>query len=288
MSASTVTYAVGEGETFTSGQKVEIKDDGGAVVATLVYGEAGGADFKESQADGHVDGFSAYTPGNGVNGNKEGGTFYTITPSFDGNIDVAVVLNASKSFYILENGTALEGYDGIQTDDKYYGTYSFSVKGGSNYKIYCAGSNLGFYGFTYTFTGGDTQDPIAFMEDYADFAPIYLNSGKYEVKSEKIEEGVTYTLIEGVDSHYESLFSYNPPYKHEAIRESSAGDVVRCLCLIGYAENGTGFAVAVALHGSADNDECLYSANKILDEVTFVPAECNIDSTDLWLHEVGH
>ena len=91
-----------------------------------------------------------------------------------------------------------------------------------------------------------------------------------------------------MDSHYEESFRINPSSRHDKIRESHADDVVRCVCLVGYAEDGTGFAVAVTLHGSADNDECLYSANKILDGVTFVPAECNIDSVDLWLYEVQH
>ena len=139
-----------------------------------------------------------------------------------------------------------------------------------------------------TFTGGDTQDAIAFMKDYADFAPIYLDYGEYTIKSNDVRDGVTYTRIEGVDSNYENSFSYNPPSKHGKIRDMHAKDVVRCVCLVGYAVDGTGFAVAVSLRGSADNDECLYTANKILDGVTFVPAECNIDSTDSWLYEVQH
>ena len=55
---------------------------------------------------------------------------------------------------------------------------------------------------------------------------------------------------------------------------------MRCICLVGYAEDGTGFAAAVTLRGSADNGTCRYSANKILDGVTFNPAECNVDSDD--------
>lgn len=139
-----------------------------------------------------------------------------------------------------------------------------------------------------TFTGGDTKDALSFMKDYADFGPIFLEFGEYTVKSRDARDGITCTRIEGVDSHYESSFEVNPPTKYETIRKMHADDVVRCVCLVGYAEDGTGFAVAVALRGSADNDECLYSANKILDGVTFTPSECNIDSNDLWLYEVQH
>ena len=139
-----------------------------------------------------------------------------------------------------------------------------------------------------TFTGGDTKNAIALMKDYGDSPPISLGYGEYKVMSEDVRDGVTYTRIEGVDSQYESLFSYNPVSKHGTIREMHANDVVRCVCLVGYAENGTGFVVAVALCGSADDDECLYSASKILDGVTFVPSECNTDSVDSWLYEVSH
>ena len=139
-----------------------------------------------------------------------------------------------------------------------------------------------------TFTGGDTEDAVAFMKDYADFAPINLDFGEYTVKGTDTRDGVTYTRIEGVNSSYQSAFSANPPSKYRTIRETHADKVVRCVCLVGYAEDGTGFAVAVALCGSADNDECLYSANKILDGVEFAPAECDTDSKDLWLYEVRH
>lgn len=64
---------------------------------------------------------------------------------------MAVVLNADKAFYIEEDGTALADYNGIKTDAKYYGTYSFAAKAGKSYKVYCAGSKLGFYGFKFTY-----------------------------------------------------------------------------------------------------------------------------------------
>ena len=144
---TTVTYALAEGDEFTSGQEVEVTNDANEVVATIVYGEEGGNAFAAAVADGSASGFTAYTAGNGTNGNSAGGTFYTIKPLADGTIDVAVVLNANKAFYILEDGTALQDFNGIIVDEKYYGTYTFAAKAGSSYKVYCAGSKLGFYGF---------------------------------------------------------------------------------------------------------------------------------------------
>ena len=120
-------------------------------LVTLTFGEAGGADFKAYKADTHVKGYSAFTEGNGTNGDKTGGTFYTIKPDKDGFIEVAVVLNSGKKFYIEEDGTALADFNGITKDEKYYGTFIFEAKAKKNYKIYCAGSKLGFYGFKFVY-----------------------------------------------------------------------------------------------------------------------------------------
>lgn len=140
-------YAMEEGETIAAG--TQPAKDKRVENCKLVFGE-GGDDFKAAVADASVEGYTAYTAGNGTNGNKTNGTFYLLTPSIDGNITVAVVLNADKAFYIEEDGTALEQYNGITVASKYYGTYSFDVKANKTYKVYCAGSKLGFYGFEYT------------------------------------------------------------------------------------------------------------------------------------------
>ena len=144
-----VTYALSVGDTFTSGQQVDVKD-GSNVVATITYGATGGDAFKAAKENANVSGFGAFTEGNGVNGDKANGTFYTIKPNIDCEINVAVVLNADKKFYIEEDGVALSDYNELTVSEKYYGTFAFFAKAGKSYKIYCAGSKLGFYGFTLT------------------------------------------------------------------------------------------------------------------------------------------
>ncbi len=163
--AFNVTYAIQEGETHPSGDVVPVAVDG-KEVATLTFGEAGGADFKEGKANDAIDGFVAFTEGNGENGNKAGGTFYTITPKYDGHITIGVVLNAGKQFYVLEDGTALPDYDGITVESKYYGTYDFDVTADKSYKFYCSGSKLGFYGFNFKGTMGEVPEP----------EPIYIET----------------------------------------------------------------------------------------------------------------
>ncbi len=191
-----VTYALQTGDTFSSGQAVSIYDSNGTEVAVITYGESGGASFKSATASTAVSGFQAFTAGNGVNGNSTGGTYYTITPTYDGTIEVAVVLNAGKQFYILEDGTALSGFNGITTSSKYYGTYSFSVKAGSDYKIYCSGSKLGFYGFNYAYT---------IPEDGFSYSWVFSNWTSGEYTSQTTVDGLTLIATSSrkvtVDSH---------------------------------------------------------------------------------------
>ncbi|MCH5326781.1 MAG: hypothetical protein J1E29_06220 [Duncaniella sp.] len=156
----TATYAVLEGETHAAGETVDVKD-GETLLATLTFGFEGGDPFNAGVLDLKLvdDGFIAYTSGNGQNGTTTSGTTYIIKPKFDGTIQVGVVVNADKKFYVTENGTALEQYNGITVAEKYYGTYEFDVKAGSEYMVYCAGSKLGFYGFNFDY------DPNSGIED---------------------------------------------------------------------------------------------------------------------------
>ena len=143
---------------FAAGTQVTSVDN-----ITMTFGYAGEADYKDPVADASVDGYTAYTAGNGVNGQSDGssGTTYIFQPTKNGEITVAVMLNANKPFYVLEGATALTEYNGITIAEKAGMAYKFTVKGGSTYKVTCKGSKLGFFGFEYTVNeqpGGD--DPV--------------------------------------------------------------------------------------------------------------------------------
>ncbi len=157
--AGDVTYALVEGDTFTSGQIVEVKPNE-EVVATIQYGEEGGNDFNAAVADEHASewGYTASTGGNGTNGNKPGGTFYTIVPKYDGVIAAAIVLNADKKFHLTVDGEQNPVFDNNTVSEKYYGPVQFNVEAGKAYKFYCDGSKLGFYGFNYKY--GPDVEPI--------------------------------------------------------------------------------------------------------------------------------
>ena len=161
----TASYKLQEGETHPAGDLVTVySDQSSEAVATLTFGFAGEADYNAAVSSSKVSGFSAYTSGNGANGNAAGnaGTAYIINPVYDGEVTVGVILNADKGFYVLEDGVALSNYNGITVATKYYGTYSFNVTAGKTYTVTAAGTKLGFYGFTYNYTtegGGGGEDP---------------------------------------------------------------------------------------------------------------------------------
>ncbi len=179
---ATATYALAVGETHTAGEEVSVTDAAGKEIATLTFGVAGEADYKAAKADGAINGFVAYTEGNGANGKLDGtGTQYIIKPLYDGNVEVGVVLNATKAFYVIEDGTPLADYSGITTTEKYYGTYQFDVKAGCTYIVLCTGSKLGFYGFNYNY-----YDP--------DAAPVVtIAAPTFEINGTTYESGATVT-----------------------------------------------------------------------------------------------
>ena len=168
------TYAIQVGETHEAGSSVALNctydETETFQVAGLTFGFAGEAAYKAGVAHDAVEGFVAYTEGNGVNGKIGEGTNYIFTPKYDGLAEVAVVLNASKPFFIVEDETALAEFNGIRVAEKYYGTYKFEVKAGKTYKIYCTGSKLGFYGLNYSYMQAEADADIAAAKAAAELA----------------------------------------------------------------------------------------------------------------------
>ena len=148
---------------LTAGTSFDVEDTEGETVVTLTVGFAGGADFKFKGNAALKDayGFTGFTEGNGENGTATSGTTYIIKPLYDGQVTVGIVLNAGKKFYVLESEQAMDGYDGMTVDAKVTGgTYSFPVKAGRTYKVFCTGSKLGFYGFAYTYDPSKVQTDV--------------------------------------------------------------------------------------------------------------------------------
>lgn len=160
----------------------------------LTFGKEGDDDFAKASAHSSVNGYVAYTGGNGGYDTSNGsGTSYTFEPEYPGTLEVGVVLNLDKAFYIEEDGTPLADYNGITVDAKYYGTYKINVMGGKTYKFYAAGSGLGFYGFEYK---ANVAKDIAEFKKYANGSEVLLTLTDAKVTAKSA--GNLYYVIEDV------------------------------------------------------------------------------------------
>ena len=180
-------YAMEEGEEIAFG--TQPAKDKRVENCKMYFGDPnfeGGEAFKTAVAEASIEGYTAYTPGNGVNGNKDGGTVYFFMPAKAGNITVAVVLNADKKFHINEDGTDMAGYEGITVAEKYYGTYTFDVKAGSTYKVWCDGSKLGFYGFEFKEGSSTGINTVKSASE---------NGVRYNLSGQKVAEGYKGVVI---------------------------------------------------------------------------------------------
>ncbi len=77
------------------------------------------------------------------------GAFYKFDVTYDGALDAAIIINAAKASYIVENTTAMTGYSNFQVAVKTYASYSIPVKAGNSYYFFSEGSKMGMMGFVY-------------------------------------------------------------------------------------------------------------------------------------------
>ena len=141
-------WSLSEGQTIASGSTFDFD------YISLTFGEDGASEFKAAVHDWFDDLYQNYTPGNDVNGDQKGGTFYVLKPRRDGYIQLGVRLNSGKKFYIEENGVPMSDFNGITVDQNSNQYYGIWAKSGNVYKIYAAGSKLGFYGFRFDYSVG--------------------------------------------------------------------------------------------------------------------------------------
>ena len=186
-----------------------------------------------AKADTSVEGFTAYISGgnNPKDGELDGtsstgggytiekknlpksGCYYVFTPTNAGSLNVAIQLNANKSFYIVkEDGAAMSDFDikdkdgntvalrafeqdaaqFASSENKVYGLARFNVEAGKSYTVFCTGSKLGIYGFTYS-SEAVVIDPVTTA---AVKAEIDAAGGETAINAVKVdsENAVIYNL----------------------------------------------------------------------------------------------
>ena len=100
------------------------------------------------------------------------GAYYIFKPSAAGSLQVGIILNGDKDFYVVDgDGNALSAYDmkgedgsivelsaDSKASSKVYGVVTFNVEASKSYYVFCNGSKLGFAGFKFSTTAA-TIDP---------------------------------------------------------------------------------------------------------------------------------
>ena len=171
-------FVLAEGDQFQAGAQVTTVPQ-----ITLTFGKEGSADFKAAKADTKVDGYTAYTEGNGTNGENEDGTFYVFAPEKTGLVSAAFALKGDAKLFVEEDGKVLTNFNGISCKTDYANVFDICVKAGKTYKVYSSESELGFYGFEYKVA----QNLTTIANDF-----IKANSSSAEYQIELEPGGVYY------------------------------------------------------------------------------------------------
>lgn len=150
------------GDPIQAGTKVKSVEN-----IVMTFGDSGAADFKGPVYETKLEkllGATAYTQGNGVNGNKDNGTIYYFEPTIAGTLTVGAVINADKAILVRKDSYSGDAvpYKIVEADgatevtvtedkiaEKLYGAIVVNVEAGVKYAIGLAGSKMGFYGFKF-------------------------------------------------------------------------------------------------------------------------------------------
>ncbi len=231
------------------GQTVMVKneDTGEMEEKTRVVYVVGNQNPKDGELDGDASTGSSYKPANA--NLPKSGTYYMITPKFDGHIVAFIVLNSGKNFYVCKGSTGenlpvsaltlkADGEEPTEvtlsedftTSEKVTGTVEFDVTGGETYYVFCTGSKLSFGGYAYTYAGEAPAlnevtlwEGTAIVDGWAD-QPGFLNDGGQELKDVGVAAGdiIRFYMtapdnnweVELMDGHWGGMYVRWAEYDH--------------------------------------------------------------------------
>jgi hypothetical protein len=117
------------------------------------------------------------------------GAFYKFDVTVDGALDAAIIINAAKASYIVENTTAMTGYSNFQVTVKTYARYSIPVKAGSSYYFFSEGSKMGMMGFQFTPGGAAVKNQLKTVNT------VYSSGNSLFVKAANDGQVVVYDML---------------------------------------------------------------------------------------------
>ena len=198
---------------------------------TLTYGQAGSNDFGPAQSNScwvKEKEFKYYNSGNGINGNKEGGTFYLFRPEKNGTLSVVVKHNGGKMFYVEEAGLVMPAFDGLVNEESYIGAYDIPVKANLTYKVYCAGSKMGFYGFIYECDDTDANIEFADAKVKAICVENWDTNGDGELS---YAEAAAVTDLNAAFTHNKEITSFDELRFFTGLKSLGEGGLQDCIKL---------------------------------------------------------
>ena len=231
------------------GQTVMVKneDTGEMEEKTRVVYVVGNQNPKDGDLDGDTSTGSGYKPANA--NLPKSGTYYMITPKFDGHLVAFIVLNSGKNFYVCKGSTGenlplsaitvkADGEEPTEvtlnedftSSEKVTGTVEFDVTGGETYYVFCTGSKLSFGGYAYTYEGEAPAlnevtlwEGTAIVNGWAD-QPGFLNDGGQELKDVGVTAGdiIRFYMtapdnnweVELMDGHWGGMYVRWAEYDH--------------------------------------------------------------------------
>ena len=191
--SKTVNYVQNDTDNKPGTEAVNVSLD---AISFSYLGDANGWDVKANKQNYSGNSYTHYVAGKSnptiTDGVPTAGSVFGFVPKYDGQFALCMVVNASKATYVLEDGVGLSAFDvdgkwndgsvadttiasGGKLKDKCYGVITFDVKANKQYYVYCTGSKMGYYGFSYTYeevVAGEVADTLK-----ADVATV-LEAGK--------------------------------------------------------------------------------------------------------------
>jgi hypothetical protein len=115
------------------------------------------------------------------------GAFYKFEPFHNGTLKVALVVNANKTSFIIEDNVALPNYNPFSFTEKTYASFDINVTGGKTYYMFSEGSKMGIMGFVYRVPDDLNKAKLT--------TQIFANNGSLFVKLNKAESIKVYDLL---------------------------------------------------------------------------------------------
>lgn len=194
--SKTVNYIQNDTDNLPGAETVNVSLD---AISFSYLGDTGGWDVKSNKQNYSGNSYTHYVSGKSnptvADGIPTAGSVMGFVPQYDGQIAICMVVNGNKSTFVLEDGVGLSSIEvdgkwndgtvadttiasGGKLNQKCYGTLTFDVKANKQYYVYCTGSKMGYYGFSYTYDDAPAEPEVPAVDSLKVDEVTVLEVGK--------------------------------------------------------------------------------------------------------------